>query len=258
MHPVFMRTALAMAMAAEMCSGSAAQRPPLDRNDWKVESGMSGGIAGIRHSVALAHDGTLEGTDSRLRFHVTTKVSSQVVAKIAALLANVGPAKPAGPPMPDAFVSGLVVTTGGRRIPLQPNAEIAKTLDDAFYQAVSRGIVGEWRQSSWKLCSQAAQVGAADVDPPVDKLRFEERGIFAVTWPGNQKTIPDYSGHYTVEPARGTIRMHADPGPGVPADFSGDGTFSLADGTLTLRNIWLGTKQAKQRPDVCELTFTKR
>lgn len=258
LHPVFMRTVLGMAMAAEMCAGGAAQRPQLDRTDWKVESAMSGGIAGIRHSVTLAHDGTLEGSDSRLRFHVTAKVPSQVVANVAALLATAEPAKPAGRPMPDAIESGLVVTTGGRRIPLQPIAAIAKALDDAFYDVVSRSIVGEWRQSSWKLCTPATQVGAADVDPPIDKLRFDERGIFAVTWIGSEKTIPDYSGHYSVAPAAGAIHLRADLSPDVPKDFSGEGTFSLAEGTLTLRNVWLGTKQAKSRPDVCELTFSRR
>jgi hypothetical protein len=258
LHPVFMRTALGMAMAAETCAGGAAQRPQLDRNDWTVESAMSGGIAGIRHSVTLAHDGTLEASDSRLRFHVTAKVSPQVVANVASLLATAEPAKPAGRAMPDAIESGLVVTTGGRKIPLQPIAAVAKALDDAFYDAVSRGIVGEWRQASWKLCSPATQIGAADVDPPIDKLRFDERGIFAVTWTGGQKTTPDYSGHYTVAPAAGAIHMRADLSPDAPKDFSGEGTFGLSEGTLTLRNIWLGTKQAKQRPDVCELTFTRR
>jgi len=52
--------------------------------------------------------------------------------------------------------------------------------------------------------------------------------------------------------------MSVEGGNPVPRDFSGDGGFHINMDRLTLSNVWLGTKQAKQKPDICELMFTKQ
>jgi hypothetical protein len=44
----------------------------------------------------------------------------------------------------------------------------------------------------------------------------------------------------------------------VPKDFAGEGRFRINMGQLTLQNVWFGTKQTKQKPDICELTFSKK
>jgi len=41
-------------------------------------------------------------------------------------------------------------------------------------------------------------------------------------------------------------------------DFSGQGSFRITPNELTLRNVWLGTKQATRKPDICELTFARK
>lgn len=95
-------------------------------------------------------------------------------------------------------------------------------------------IVGSWRESGWKLCRPAAQLTAADMDAPIDDLTFRDDGTFSVTWRGGgahtgdipHVFIPDYSGHYTVEPVAGRITLRIDDGLFVPGDFSGDGTYA--------------------------------
>ena len=37
-----------------------------------------------------------------------------------------------------------------------------------------------------------------------------------------------------------------------------DGKYAISGNQLTLTEAWLGTRQAKQKPDICELTFTKK
>ena len=70
--------------------------------------------------------------------------------------------------------------------------------------------------------------------------------------------VPDYSGHYAATRGDGKIKMRIDNGLFVPRDFSGDGKYAINGNQLTLTEAWLGTRQAKQKPDICELTFTKK
>jgi hypothetical protein len=127
-------------------------------------------------------------------------------------------------------------------------------------------IVGSWRESGWKLCTPVAQMTASDVDTPVDDLTFRDDGTFSVTWrSGGAQTldvphvfVPDYSGHYTLDDAVHRITMRIDNGLFVPEDFAGTGTYTLDGGALTLTHVWLGTKAAPHRPDICELTFARK
>jgi hypothetical protein len=67
--------------------------------------------------------------------------------------------------------------------------------------------------------------------------------------------VPDYSGRYTILPDYNVIRLVCESGIHSPRDFSGDGNFTIEDKKLVLRNLWLGTYKAKQKPDICEMTF---
>ena len=40
-------------------------------------------------------------------------------------------------------------------------------------------------------------------------------------------------------------------------NFSGAGTFAIADGQLTLKKVWFGTRTATSQPEICELTFVR-
>jgi hypothetical protein len=140
-------------------------------------------------------------------------------------------------------------------------------VDTAAAQATSP-LVGSWRESAWKLCTPATQLTADDVDTPIDDLQIHSDGTFSVMWQGGGAhttdiphvfvPVPDYTGHYTLDPAAHRIRMRADYGLFMPPDFSGTGGYRISGNELTLTGIWLGTRRAKHKPDICELTFTRK
>jgi len=70
--------------------------------------------------------------------------------------------------------------------------------------------------------------------------------------------IPDYSGKYAIQPDHSSIHLTFENGIHAPRDFSGDGFFWIDKNKLVLKNVWLGTYKAKQKPDICELTFTRK
>ena len=39
--------------------------------------------------------------------------------------------------------------------------------------------------------------------------------------------------------------------------FAGNGHFTITATELTLQDIWLGTRQAPNKPHICELTFAR-
>ena len=129
-------------------------------------------------------------------------------------------------------------------------------------------VVGSWQQTAWKLCKPVAQLAATDVDPPIDDLVFRPDGTFGVMWRGGGAqtadiphvfvAVPDYNGHYSIDAAAHRVRMRVDNGLFVPRDFSGDGTYSVSGDQLVLTGVWFGTKQATHKPDICELTFTRK
>jgi hypothetical protein len=134
--------------------------------------------------------------------------------------------------------------------------------------ALALGLVGSWQQSAWKLCKPVAQLTRSEVDPPIADLEFHEDGVFSVMWQGGGAhttdiphvfvPVPDYRGHYTVDTTAGRVSLRVDNGLFVPRDFSGDGMYVINGDSLTLTGIWFGTKAAKQKPDICELTFTRK
>jgi len=238
---------------------------PRELNEWTLEYTLSGGMAFRIHSVSLTSSGALAAGDSALGHRISARASDDTVAKVRGLLTLATRPKPSGRPIPDVPMTALVVKTGGKSYDIAAPSDLFKTLDDAFNAAVAQALIGEWRQSAWKLCKPVAQLGPADIDPAIESLIFQEDGTLSVTWPGGPRTtgvphadVADYAGHYSVRPENGVIRMRIDGGRFVPGDFDGEGTFALADGTLTIRDAWFGTKQAKHKPDICELTFVRK
>jgi len=185
---------------------------------------------------------------------------------VAELLEHARPAKPStGPVIPDDVYSTLTIVAAGRKDEIEPSPQIDALLRQAAERAVQQAVVGTWREWRWKLCHPAAKLTASDVDPPIDALQFRADGRFEVTWPGGGAytigiphiPVPDYAGRYTLVPAEAAIDLHVTGGLVAPRDFSGNGRFRVAADTLTLENVWLGTRQAKQKPDICELTFVR-
>jgi hypothetical protein len=254
-----------MAICAAAVVSAGAQAPPRDLHDWKLEYSVSGGFVPSLHYLRLSRDGNLAAGDGRLGDQVVGRASTGLMANLEAFLKSARPA-PKKHPMPDTFSASLVLTTEGRSYELELPRDLSAVLEAAWNDAVAWAVVGSWRQSAWKLCKPVPQLAATDVDPPIDDLDFRGDGTFSVTWRGggarttgipHVQAAPDYRGRYSVTPATGAIRMQIDNGLFVPVDFSGQGQFAVAGNQLTVRGAWFGTRHAKQKPDICELTFTK-
>lgn len=117
-------------------------------------------------------------------------------------------------------------------------------------------LVGYWRQSGWKFCTPVARLTAEQMDPPIDELWFRSDGTFTVTWVPFER-YKDYWGHYTYDESTGALELAIEHGNYVPRDFVGKGTAKVEGQRLTLDGVRLGTKKAKNRPEVCQLTFSR-
>lgn len=256
------------AAASSVCAAppQAAPPSPLPRGlkEWAVEYSVTGGIRPYTHSVSVTSDGALVGIDTNARHHIIARASAEVVAKVAAFLNHAHTATRVVPG-PDQRVTDLVLKTGGKDYLIAGTPEIFQVLDNAFGVAVADGLIGEWRESEWKLCTPVPQLAPGDIDAAIDTLAFKNDGSFSVTWPGGPRTtgvphvqVPDYYGRYTLEPAQGYFQMRIEGGRFIPTDVVNKGQFGIADGTLIIRNAWFGTKQARKKPDICELTFVRK
>jgi len=237
---------------------------PRDLKEWTFEYSIAGGNWPQLHSVSVTSSGTLVGIDTYAGHRITGRASDDVVRQVAAFLKGARSATPEEP-IPDKPVLAFVLTTNGRKYMVAPMPDVSTLLDEAFGAAVSSALAGEWWQSGWKLCTPVPQLGPDDLDTPIDTLIFKADGTFSVTWPGAPRTtgvphatVPDYYGRYTLQPSRGYFQIHIDGGRFVPRDVVDKGMFGIADGKLTVRNAWFGTRRAPKKPDICELTFTKR
>jgi hypothetical protein len=250
-----------------LTSHLAGQSLPQPLKEWKLDYSVSGGMAGNIHSLTLTHEGKVTALDTKLGYHFEGRISDDLLAKFAAYLkvAHVLKSNANGSAIPDGISTSLVVTSGGRKYPIKSSPESGALLRETFDASVKQAVLETWWQSAWKLCNPAGRM--SEIDPPIDELVFNPDGTFSVTWRGGGARttgiphvfIPDYRGHYTIAPGTGSISMQMDSGGVfVPKDFAGEGRFRINMGQLTLQNVWFGTKQAKQKPDICELTFSKK
>lgn len=261
---------VALAALVSPASSAADQRLPIDANEWTLEYALYGGIAGLVRHLTVARDGTLTLQDMSAGSMVG-RAPDELIGMIQAALQVAHEAKPPKvkrEPMPDQGGLGFWVKTGGHQYALEMTSGIETLINDAVDIAERQAVVGTWRQSAWKLCKPAAQLTASDVDAPIAALIFEPNGTFSVTWRGGgahatgipHVAVPDYRGRYNIGSQYGSIEMHIENGLFVPSDFSGHGyfTFGTSGKELKLRKVWFGTKKAAQKPDICELTFTRQ
>ena len=116
------------------------------------------------------------------------------------------------------------------------------------------------------MCDPSVRMTTDTIDTPIDVLTFRENGTFEVTWRGGgartagspNVTIPDYTGRYALVPALGAIQFSVPPPVPAPREFAGDGAFRLAGNQLTLSRVWLGTSMVPRRPEICDLTFSRK
>jgi hypothetical protein len=117
-------------------------------------------------------------------------------------------------------------------------------------------LVGRWRESAWTYCTPPVAITQEQTDPNIEELEFRRDGTFTVTWTPFE-SYRDYWGTWTHDAASGALALTIDRGNYVPADFAGTGTATLEGGRLVLHGIRLGSRLAKNRPAICELTFTR-
>jgi hypothetical protein len=112
-------------------------------------------------------------------------------------------------------------------------------------------LVGRWHQEGLPICAG----NEPSIAEPIGELDISADGTFAITWHPFE-TYVDYVGTYEHDVATGAIRMKVRDGNFVPADFSGDGRFSVdAQGELTLASVWLGSHIAPRKPKSCTYHF---
>ena len=264
---------------------SAGAQAPNASKRWLVRVTEDGGIAGIHKEMSIDSDGRLRSTSAG---PAACPVALSDVQRIEAVVARSRPNawQAAYIPKGGTCCDQIGVTfhleledDRGRRTSHDTSwfsataAAIPNDLADLFTivnapvsACVPPSFVGSWWQSAWKLCKPVAQLTASEADPPIDDLVFRKDGTFSVTWRGGgahtgdipHVFVPDYSGHFTVDPVGERVHLRIDNGLFVPGDFAGDGVYRLTDRELTLTRVWFGTRRAKQKPDICELTFTRK
>jgi hypothetical protein len=258
-----------VAVCATALSCFATQTTPQSAKPWTLEYSVVGGIAGLDQHLRLTDAGQLSiGNSAGRESYIVTHASSELMARMEAFLKVASQAQPLSPnPIPDQIYTSLRLTSAGSTYALELPTDVARHLSDTMSAVMHNALVGSWRQSGWKLCKPAAQLTAADVDVPIESLVFQKSGRFSVTWQGGgaraylgssvpHVEVPEYFGRYSIE-SYNSIRMSFESGIYTPRDFSGIGNFRINGDKLELRNIWLGTKQVKKKPDICELEFTR-
>jgi hypothetical protein len=118
-------------------------------------------------------------------------------------------------------------------------------------------LVGVWTEAGWKLCTPVPQLSAEQIDPPIRELWFNDDGDFSVTWRPFE-SFRDYWGGYRYDTVTHAIELTIEHGNFIPADFVGRGSAIVVGDSLSLTGVRLGTKEAKNRPEICELRFTRR
>jgi hypothetical protein len=112
-------------------------------------------------------------------------------------------------------------------------------------------IAGTWAQSGPAQCAGAPDAAAE----PVRELIIRRDGRFSATFMPFE-TYKDYWGVYTYDRASGALDMHAVGGNQEPFGLDLAGTARVADGRLTLRDVWLG-QPGSGAARTCTYVFVK-
>lgn len=237
---------------------------------WTLEYRLSGGIAGLDRHLSLTQAaqlsvGNYEARDG-LGSHVASRASPELMAKAGAFFKVAHRASPSRNDIADAIYRSLTVTSAGAKCELDVPDDMARLLAETMDAALRQAFVGAWWESAWNHCKPVPQVAPEYYDPPIQRLVFRDDGHFFATWRsgGDHSTtdptrvpVPEYSGRYEIAPAYSYIQMSLEGGRFMPRDFSGNGHYRINGDELVLQDIWLGTYRAKNKPDICELTFQR-
>lgn len=123
--------------------------------------------------------------------------------------------------------------------------------DVTVYVPLESPILGYW--------SEVTQIPCDGGDPfvpeqAIPELIFHDTGDFQVTWTPFESYV-DYWGTFTWDDANGLLDLTVIGGNYVPDPIDGSGSASVADGVLTLTDIWLGNPQGGTAEPACGHTF---
>jgi hypothetical protein len=265
-----LRVPIIIAVAAcTLARGASGEAIPRDLDVWQADFTIAGTIQGLAERLTLDQSGNLiaGGLPGRDESGVEGRASPELLATVKAWLQDAQPEKAdKGPPIPDGLLLTAVLQSGGQQYRLDMPTDLFQPLQAAYEATVRHALFGRWRETGWKLCTPAAQLTADDYDLPIDELSFRPDGAFTVTWHGGgahtgdipHVFVPDYQGHYDVVAAHGYLSLKFERGIVTPRDFAGNGHFTITATELTLQDIWLGTRQAPRKPNICELTFARK
>jgi hypothetical protein len=249
---------VAIAIAASLSAQEA-------RAGWTLAYSVSGGIMGQARTVTITAAGRIQLDDRRLgRLDVPMERDLFVRARDAVAAAReVAPARRT--PYPDEIVSSLTLTSDGRTRDIEMTPDLLNALRRGADIGVWQALVGTWRQVALTYCTPAAHQSPGDVEPAIETLTFNGDSSFAVHWPGDphaagqpRVALPSLRGSFRASLSGGSLELTPDDGIAPPRDFAGNGSFRFdGDRRLLLRGVWLGTRSAATRPDVCEIAFEK-
>ena len=236
-----------------------------DLETWSLEFSVDGGMTPFHRGLTLTQSGDL--SVSNFNDRITGHASTELMTKITDFLKLAKKARPFTPG-PDQRHASLTLTSPGLTVELEASDPITELFFQTMDATTKHALIGNWWESEWKLCHPVAQLTGDRMDPLIQSLIFRADGHFSVTWPGGGAEspgrpgepfiwLPDYSGRYTILPYFNGIRLIFESGIHSPRDFSGEGNFAINDNKLVLRNLWLGTYKAKEKPDICEMTFKR-
>jgi hypothetical protein len=130
-------------------------------------------------------------------------------------------------------------TPEGATIRVHAGSEIATVY--VFKQPLPRMnlLAGYWMETKQISCQTSEEIDPVD---PIKAVLFFPNRKFTVTW-RPYKSYRDYWGSYTFDASTGAFEMRVHGGNNVPDDFDGVGTAVIeGDGTLLVKDIWLGTR----------------
>ncbi len=122
------------------------------------------------------------------------------------------------------------------------------------YSREAQPLVGFWRETRQIACEVDEEFTPQE---PIGELRMDADGTFSVTWQPFE-IYRDYWGTYEIDLETGDLLLMVTGGNIEPAGFDGTGTFEIReDGSLVLRDIWLGAPADGTSSPQCGHRFTR-
>lgn len=131
------------------------------------------------------------------------------------------------------------------------------TAELRVFEPRANPLVGVWHEVAPVSC--AAPKGCVAAAEPISELEVTADGSFSVTWHPFE-TYRDYWGTWQADNKAGTFRFVIKDGNFKPADFRGEGRFSIdRTGNLKLDGVWLGAPgETRPGKPSCAYVFGKR